>query len=101
MQKKSILPLVVNSPLASLTGCNKEPILDSECSYKQSGSGVTDIKKFKNRMISNDEKYFIYESDDNGYKFKLEIDRQILSATMIMKENNTTNVKSYLTGVCK
>lgn len=41
------------------------------------------------------------ESDDNGYKFKLEIDRQILSATMIMKENNTTNVKSYLTGVCK
>lgn len=101
MLKKSILPLALISSVVMLTGCNKEPIPDFKCSYQQSGSGVTDTKLFKNRMISEDGKYFIYESDDKGYKFKLEIDRRTLSATMIMTENKTTNVLSYLTGVCK
>ncbi|WP_131701282.1 hypothetical protein [Enterobacter hormaechei] len=71
---------------------------DFECSYKQYGSGVTDTNLFKNRMISEDRKYFIYESDDKGYKFKLEVDRRTLSATVIMTENKTTNILSYLTG---
>ncbi|MBS6928427.1 MAG: hypothetical protein KH152_07995 [Finegoldia magna] len=101
MLKISILPLLVISSLATLTGCNKEPIPEFERSYKQYGSDVTDTKLFKNRMISEHGKYFIYESDDKGYKFKLEIYRRILSATMIMTENKTTNVLSYLTGVCK
>lgn len=101
MLKISILPLFVISSLATLTGCNKEPIPDFECSYKQYGSGATDTKLFKYRMISEDGKYFIYESDDKGYKFKLEVDRRTLSATMIMTENKATNVLCYLTGVCK
>lgn len=101
MLKNSILPLVVISSLATLTGCNKEPIPDFKCSYQQSGSGVTDTNLFKNRKVSNDEKYFIYESDDKGYTFKLEVDRRTLSATMIMTENKTNEVLSYLTGSCK
>lgn len=101
MLKISILPLLVISSLATLTGCNKEPMPDFECSYKQSGSGVTDTKMFKTRIISNDGKYFIYESDDKGYKFKLEVNRRTLSATMIMTENKTNEVLSYLTGICK
>jgi hypothetical protein len=99
--KISILSLLVISSLATLTGCNKEPIPDFECSYKKYSSGITDTKLFKNRMISEDGKYFIYESDDKGYKFKLEVDRRTLSATMIMTENKNTNVLSYLTGDCK
>lgn len=98
MLKLSILPLLVISSLATLTGCNKEPMPDFECSYKQYGSGVTDTNLFKNRIISEDRKYFIYESDDKGYKFKLEVDRRTLSATVIMTENKTTNILSYLTG---
>lgn len=101
MLKISILPLLVIFSLATLTGCHKEPIPDFECSYKQYGSGVTNTKLFKKRMISEDGKYFTYESDEKGYKFKLEVDRRTLSATMIMTENKTTNVLSYLTGVCK
>lgn len=98
MLKLSILPLLVISSLATLTSCNKEPMPDFECSYKQYGSGVTDTNLFKNRMISEDRKYFIYESDDKGYKFKLEVDRRTLSATVMMTENNATNILSYLTG---
>lgn len=101
MLKKSILPLALISSVVMLTGCNKEPIPDFKCSYQQSGSGVTDTNLFKNRRVSNDEKYFIYESDDNGYTFKLEVDRRTLSATMIMTENKTNEVLSYLTGNCK
>lgn len=101
MLKNSIFSLVLISSVVMLTGCNKEPIPDFECSYKQSGSGVTDTKKLKDRMISDDEKYFIYESDDQGYTVKLEVDRRTLSATMIMTENKTTEVLSYLTGSCK
>ncbi|WP_096388143.1 hypothetical protein [Hafnia sp. CBA7124] len=101
MLKKSILPLALFSFVVMLTGCKKEPIPDFECSYKQYGSGVTDTKKFKNRIVSDDEKYFIYKSDDNGYTFKLEVDRRTLSATMIMTENKTNEVLSYLTGNCK
>ena len=74
---------------------------DFECSNKPYGSGVTDTNLFQNRMISEDGKYFIYESDDKGYKFILEVDRRTLSATVIMTENKTTNVLCYLTGVCK
>ncbi len=101
MLRKSILTLVAISSLATLTGCNDEPIPDFKCSYKQSGSGVTDTNLFKIRSISDDEKYFIYKSEDNGYKFKLEVDRRTLSATMIMTENKTNEVLSYLTGNCK
>ena len=101
MLKTSILPLAVTFSVVMLTGCNKDPIPDFECSYKQSGTGVTDTHKFKSRKLSDDEKYFIYESDDQGYTFKLEVDRRTLSATMIMTENKATNILSYLTGVCK
>ena len=101
MLKTSILPLAVIFSVVMLTGCNKEPIPDFECSYKQSGTGVTDTHKFKSRKLSDDEKYFIYESDDQGYKIKLEVDRRTLSATMIMTENKTNEVLSYLTGSCK
>ncbi|MCX9044918.1 hypothetical protein [Citrobacter portucalensis] len=101
MLKNSILPLVVIFSLATLTGCNKEPIPDFKCSYQQSGTGVTDTHKFKSRKLSDDEKFFIYESDDQGYKIKLEVDRRTLSATMIMTENKTNEVLSYLTGSCK
>jgi hypothetical protein len=101
MLNKSILPLALISSVVMLTGCNKEPIPDFKCSYQQSGSGVTDTNLFKIRSISDDEKYFIYKSDDNGYKFKLEVDRRTLSATMIMTENKTNEVLSYLTGNCK
>ncbi|MBA0215389.1 hypothetical protein [Pectobacterium brasiliense] len=101
MLKKSLLPLTMMSFVAMLAGCHKEAIPDFECSYKQSGTGVTDTKKFKNRKISNDEKYFIYESDDQGYTFKLEVDRRTLSGTLIMTEDKTNEVLSYLTGSCK
>ncbi|HFI5648598.1 TPA: hypothetical protein ACGQVR_001891 [Klebsiella michiganensis] len=101
MLKKSILPLALFSSVVILTGCNKEPIPDFKCSYQQSGSSVTDTNLFKIRSISDDEKYFIYKSDDNGYKFKLKVDRRTLSATMIMTENKTNEVLSYLTGNCK
>lgn len=101
MQKKFILPLALISSVVMINGCNKEPIPDFECSYKQSGTGVTDTKKFKIRKISDDGKYFIYESDDQGYTFKLEVDRHTLSATMIMTENKTNEVLSYLIGACK
>ncbi|HFG0655237.1 TPA: hypothetical protein ACGEPY_000609 [Salmonella enterica] len=101
MLKNSILPLALISSIVLLTGCDKEPIPDFKCSYKQYGTGVTDTKIFKNRRISNDGKYFIYQSDDEGYTSKLEVDRRTLSATMIMTENKTTEVLSYLTGSCK
>ncbi|ELT1236944.1 hypothetical protein R6041_002027 [Salmonella enterica] len=101
MLKKSILPLALISSIVLLTGCDKEPIPDFKCSYKQYGTGVTDTKIFKNRRISNDGKYFIYQSDDEGYTSKLEVDRRTLSATMVMTENKTTEVLSYLTGSCK
>ncbi len=101
MLKNYIFPLALISSVVMLTGCNKEPIPDFKCSYKQYGSGVTDTKMFKTRIVSNDGKYFIYESDDKGYKFKLEVNRRTLSATMIMTENKTNEVLSYLTGSCK
>lgn len=101
MLRKSILTLVVISSLATLTGCNDEPIPDFKCSYKQPGSGVTNTNLFQNKRISDDKKYFIYKSDDKGYTVKLEVDRRILSATMVITENKTNEVLSYLTGVCK
>lgn len=100
MLKNSILPLIILSSLTTLTGCKKEPIPDFECSYKQSSTGVTDTKLFKKRRISDDGKYFIYESNDKGYTFQLEVDRRTLSATMIMTENKANEVLSYLTGSC-
>lgn len=101
MLKNSIFSLVLISSVVMLTGCKEEAIPDFRCSYDQSGSGVTDTKNLKDRSTSNDGKYFIYKSDDQGYTFKLEVDRRTLSATMIMTENKTTEVLSYLTGSCK
>ncbi len=101
MLKISILPLALISSVATLAGCNKEPIPDFKCSYKQYGSGVTDTKIFKDRTISNDGNYFIYKSNDPGYPFILEVDRRTLSATASLTDNKTNEVLSYLTGSCK
>lgn len=101
MLKIYILPLALIPSVVMLTSCNKEPIPDFRCSYKQSGTGVTDTNLFKSRKISDDGKYFIYESDDQGYTFKLEVDRRTLSVTSVMTENKTNEVLSYLTGSCK
>lgn len=94
-------PLVFIVVMTLIAGCKEEAIPDFRCSYDQSGTGITDTTLFKDRSTSNDGKYFIYKSDDQGYTFKLEVDRRTLSATMIMTENKTTEVLSYLTGSCK